>query len=94
MGQSETTLVEKFDFLKRYDTTNVSDQKKNGTLISVVKKSHVDKDLLSLSEVKKLLTDKAFKKNKNQKCRIKVDIVGLLETEASKVIKVLDTENN
>ena len=50
--------------------------------------------MLSLSEVKKLLTDKAFKKNKNKKCRIKVDIVGLLETEASKVIKVLDTENN
>ena len=37
MGQSEATLVEKFDFLKRYDTTNVSDQKKNSTLITVVK---------------------------------------------------------
>ena len=63
-------------------------------MVSVVKQSHYDKEFLNLKEVEKLLSNKEFKKNKNKKCRIKVDIVGVLETDASKVIKVLDTKNN
>lgn len=84
-------MKEKFEFLKNYNTSNVSD-KKNKNLVSVVKSSHNDKKDIKLKDLEKYL--KNFNKHVSQKYKIHVDIVGLLETDPAKVIKVLDSDKN
>lgn len=84
VSKSYASLQKKFPFLKKYNLADSS--KKDQKTVSVVKTTLNNKEIISIKKLKKIFEGK---KNLNEKFKIEGYIMGIMETNPTKVIKKL-----